>query len=41
MPPKHARRAVAVAVATTEEETARNAPRAFQLPPYKQSRPIM
>jgi len=28
-------------VAASAEETARNAPGAFQLPPYKQARPIM
>jgi hypothetical protein len=41
MPPKRARRTVAAAVATSEEEPSRNAPGAFQLPPYKQTWPIM
>ena len=41
MPPKRARRTVAATVAVSKEETAGNAPGAFQLPPYKQSRPIM
>jgi len=41
MPPKRARRTVAAAVAAGEEEPAGHAPRAFQLPPYKQARPIM
>jgi len=41
MPPKRARRTVAAAVAAGEEEPAGHAPGAFQLPPYKQARPIM
>jgi len=41
MPPKRARRTVAAAVAASEEESAGSAPGAFQLPPYKQARPIM
>jgi len=41
MPPKRAWRTVAAAVATSEEQPARAAPGAFQLPPYKQTRPVM
>jgi len=41
MPPKRARRTLAAAVAASEEEPARHAPGAFQLPLYKQARPIM
>jgi len=37
----NARRTAAATVAASEEETAGNAPRAFQLPRYKQARPIM
>jgi len=40
MPPKRAR-AVAAAVAASEEETAGKAPGAFQLPPYKQAWPTV
>ena len=32
---------MAAAVAASEEESAGSAPGAFQLPPYKQARPIM
>jgi len=41
MPPKRARRTVAAAVAASKEEPTGNAPGAFQLPPYKQTQPIM
>jgi len=41
MPPKCARRTVAATVAASEEEPTGSAPEAFQLPPYKQARPIM
>jgi hypothetical protein len=41
MLPKRARRMVAATVAASEEETAENALGAFQLPPYKQARPVM
>ena len=32
---------MAAAVAASEEQLTRTAPRAFQLPPYKQARPTM
>jgi len=41
MPPKHARRTVAAAIATSKEQPAGGAPGAYQLPTYKQARPTM
>jgi len=41
MPPKRARRTVAVAVAASEEQPSRTALGTFQLPPYKQAWPTM